>query len=71
MQLTPQQRVWARRIARESSAGGGTFMGVGLSLALIYQRIDPWLTAMVVIGLAMSAFGFLLIPLYAEDLEDE
>jgi hypothetical protein len=71
MQLTPRQRVWIRRIARESSAGAGTFMGVGLSLALIYRRIDVWLIGMVVIGLAMSALGLLLIPLYAEDLEDD
>ena len=71
MKLTPQQRIWARRIARELSAGGGTFMGVGLSLSLFYQRVDHWLVSLVAIGLVMSLSSFLLIPLYVEDLEDD
>lgn len=71
MQLTPQQRVWIRKTARALSGGAGTFMGVGLGLALIYQRIDYWLIGFVVIGLVMSAIGFLLIPFYAEDLDED
>lgn len=68
--FTPEQKVWIRRIARESSAGAGTMMGVGLGLGLIYQRVDIWIVGFIVLGLAMSLFGFMLIPLYLDEEDD-
>lgn len=65
--LSPEQKVWVRRIARESSAGAGTLTGVGVGLGFIYQRVDVWIVGFIVLGLCMSLLGLLLIPLYVDE----